>query len=275
MSVLRYSGGLSSQEGRRQRKQLERELEQDRKRELARRLQALKDKLKSARRKRAGAVKEARAQCAEDRLLLRQRIAERRARALRELREAAAAERAAQRGTCTRTQAEAAARHEAAILEAERELKGEKQWADYLRGSDKRAKARERARAGTAKERREEDDDAIASHLEAHDLAHYVPVFRASSRHFKGSRNASRLEQVLEWIESGQAEEGLAAYLKRESDRQVRDYERQMQALQKEYERRLKTGNWEGWEHGGAPERGDAYEDDLPAYAGEVAGVPF
>jgi hypothetical protein len=168
-------------------KALMREIEKDRRAKVKARLLELKSEIAAARSARNAAIAEVRSDCRLKREELRQSCGLRRDRA--------------------KHLGETEVQRRARILSGERSDERAIRYADRskLRGT---AKAR-------ARERREEDDDAVRSNIDA-DM---IPVFDAVRKYIKGTLHRSRTEAFLEWAEENPGE--VIELRQRESDRHL------------------------------------------------------
>lgn len=281
--MLKPFEGWSRSQAKAYKKQLAKEHEREIKARIRKRIADIKAEIKGLKAKRRGAIAKAREECKAASKRLSERIAKRRKAVLERLRKAAAALREAEKGSCSVRKAEAAKEYDDAIRAAEAELREAESdrrfYAEMY--ANQRRRTRERATRATTKERKEEAFDRLVSDLEALELAHWIPAAKAWWRspitRKTGRRgNVTITEAFLDYIHD-EPEEWLQ-YADAAAHAYEKQLEREQRELEAEYRRRLRSGDWSGWEHGGIPEpepeRGDAYEDDLPAYE-PAPGDPF
>ncbi len=185
-------------------RQLRREIERERKRQVRERLASLRDQIRQARINRKQALEVIRDQCRAERKAVSIRCDVRRAEAREETRKA--------------------------VEERRREIGGVHSEEKIYREAD--ARQRKASVRSTARERRQEDDDAVRNNLPV-DL---VPVFNSVRRAIKGGPRKSRTEAFLQWAEENPGEvmsvQSMAA--DRDVERLVAEYEQ----LQREERRR-------------------------------------
>jgi hypothetical protein len=151
-------------------------------------LAALRVKIDAAKTERRQMVRAAREACRTALLSVRERQAVERRRLTLEHQ----AERAGGRAACAAGKAEAKERGHGLEDAAKGELRDERVFQRQIRHAGKRPPER-----STARERAQEDDDAVRNNLPPE----LVPVFDKHRRSFKGSPRRSRTEQFLEWAE--------------------------------------------------------------------------
>jgi hypothetical protein len=176
-------------------------------------LAALRTKIEAAKSERRQMVRAARATCRTALLSVRERQAAERRRLTLEHQ----AEREHGRVACATGKSEAKARGHGLESAAKGELREERVFQRQVRRAGKKPPKR-----STARERAQEDDDAVRSNLPPE----LVPVFDKHRRSFKGSPRRSRTEQFLEWAEENpdevlalqqaEADEALKALLREE-----------------------------------------------------------
>lgn len=151
-------------------------------------LAALRAKIDAAKAERRVMVRAARESCRTALLSVRERQAAERRRLTLEHQ----AERERGRVACTTGKTEAKQRGHGLENAAKGELREERVFQRQIRRAGKKPPDR-----STARERAQEDDDAVRNNLPAE----LVPVFDKHRRSFKGSPRRSRTEQFLEWAE--------------------------------------------------------------------------
>jgi hypothetical protein len=176
-------------------------------------LAALRAKIEAAKAERRVMVRAARESCRAALLSVRERQAAERRRLTLEHQ----AEREHGRVACAIGKSEAKARGHGRENLAKGELREERVFQRQIRRAGKKPPER-----STARERAQEDDDAVRNNLPPE----LVPVFDKHRRSFKGSPRRSRTEQFLEWAEENpdevlalqqaDADEALKALLREE-----------------------------------------------------------
>lgn len=151
-------------------------------------LAALRTKIDAAKAERRQMVRAAREACRTALLSVR----ERQAAARRRLTLEHQAEREHGRVACVTGKTEAKEHGHALEHTATRNLREERAFQRQIRRAGKKPPER-----STARERAQEDDDAVRNNLPPE----LVPVFEKHRRSFKGSPRRSRTEQFLEWAE--------------------------------------------------------------------------
>jgi hypothetical protein len=189
-------GGLSRAEGRRQRKDLEKQIAADLRLRARAKLRELTQAIRDAKVRRKEAIADARRTCREGRLAVRERIKALRRRVLEELRALVRAERTGARERCTTAKREAKS-HEP-IERARRELVAERQYRRELAMIERgqREKKREMKRA-SRRERQSESDDEVRANISP-DM---VPLFEQVKHRIKAGPRASRTEVFLRYAE--------------------------------------------------------------------------
>jgi hypothetical protein len=198
------------------RKKLQRELAEHLREKDRAALGALRAKIEAARAERRHMVRGARDACRTALLLLRERQAAERRRLTLEHQ----AERDHGRVTCVT--GKTSAKEQGLELEhaARRTFKEDRIFQRQIRHAGKR-----RPERSTARERRDEGDDAVRNNLPAE----LVPVFDKHRKSIKGSARRSRTEQFLEWAEENPDE--VLAVQQAEADRALKELLRQEREL--------------------------------------------
>jgi len=189
---------MTAAQGRRQRKQLMRDIARDERRKQRSQLAELKTALRAARTERRGSLAEAKAACRLGRKEVRARIAEMRARALADLRAGVAAEKELAKEACATGLGQARelrTTHERAraALAAERQFRAEMRRIE--RGN--KARQRELAPRVRARELRTESDDTVRQNIPP-ELA---GLFERVKSHIRGTDRMSRTEAFLHYAE--------------------------------------------------------------------------
>lgn len=213
------------------RKKLQRELAEDLREKDRAALGLLRARIKHARVERKGMLRVARQSCHTARAALKERQAVQRA----EFVQAQRFERVLERTTCSTGKESAKAKGAELELEAQRTLKDERALQRQVRRAGKAPALKVRS---TARERTQEDDDAVRGNLPPE----LVPVFDKVSRKIKGTPKRTRTEAFLDWAEENPdeiiavqqavADKGLRELLKqqRELGRTVRSTTRYKQS---------------------------------------------
>jgi hypothetical protein len=222
---------MSRVEGRRWKRQLEKQIRAEHRAEAKRLLLELRFSIRHAKAERREAVKAARAKCRTDRVDVRARVRELRARARAELRAAIALERRQAKETCATAQTWAKSlgtkvERARAALEAERTYRREMKRIE----AGNKARFREEKRA-SAKERRGESDDEVAGNLPPE----YLDLWERVKRSIRGGPRMSRTEAFLKYAEEHPDEllEGIEA----RTDAMIRELEQRERAAARELRR--------------------------------------
>jgi hypothetical protein len=222
---------MSRVEGRRWKRSLEKQIRAEHRAEAKRTLLELRFAIRHAKAERKGALRDAKTKCRTDRVDVRQRVRELRARARAELRAAIVLERRSAKETCATaltwakslgTKVERAR----AALEAERSYRREMRRIE----AGNKARRREEKRS-TARERRGESDDEVAGNLPPE----YLDLWERVKRSIHGSPRMSRTEAFLKYAEEHPAEllEGIEA----RTDAMIRELEAKERAAARELRR--------------------------------------
>ncbi|HEX2869865.1 MAG TPA: hypothetical protein VHP33_01390 [Polyangiaceae bacterium] len=179
-------------------------------------LAALRAKIDAAKAERRVMVRAARDTCRTALLSVRERQAAERRRLTLEHQ----AERERGRVACATGKTEAKQRGHGLESAAKSELRDERVFQRQIRRAGKKPPER-----STARERAQEDDDAVRNNLPAE----LVPVFDKHRRSFKGSPRRSRTEQFLEWAEENPDE--VLAVQQAEADEALKELLREERAL--------------------------------------------
>lgn len=190
-------------------KRLRREIEKERRAKYRARLVELRGLIRDARVKKAEAVIAVKVDCQQQRVALRESCANRKV----EARTAGAAEVARRRGE---------------VSEA-REID------KLVRKGGKPSRLR-----STARQRAQEDDDAVRSNLEAIDPA-YVTVFNSIKKHIKGGPRTTRTEAFLEWAQENPGD--LVDLLQHDADRYLAALLAEEARTRKELQRQGQSGS--------------------------------
>lgn len=198
------------------RRKLQRELAEHLRQKDRAALDALRTRIGSARAERRQMVRNARQACRTALLSLRERQAAERGRLTLEHH----AERDLGRTTCLTGKAQAKEKGLELEHAAERTLKEERIFQRQIRNAGKKPPSR-----STARERSQEDDDAVRNNLPPE----LVPVFDKHRKAIKGSARRSRTEQFLEWAAENPDE--VLAVQQAEADRALKKLLRQQREL--------------------------------------------
>lgn len=200
------------------RKKLQRELAEDLREKDRASLGLLRAQIKHARVERKGMLRVARQSCHTARAALKERQAVQRS----EFVQAQRFERVLERTTCATGKESAKAKGLELELGARRTLKDERALQRQVRRAGKAPALRARS---SARERSQEDDDAVRSNL-PHEL---VPVFDKVSRKIKGSPKRTRTEAFLDWAEENPDE--ILAVQQAVADKALRELLKQQREL--------------------------------------------
>lgn len=226
------------------RKKLQRELAEHLRVKDRAALGLLRAQIKHARVERIGMIRVARQSCHSAREALKARQAVQRA----EFVQAQRFERVLERTTCATGKESAKAKGLELELGARRTLKEERVLQRQVRRAGKAPATKVRS---TARERSQEDDDAVRSNLPPE----LVPVFDKVSRKIKGSPKRTRTEAFLDWAEENPDE--ILSVQQAVADKALREMLRQ----QRELGRTMRNTN--------------RYKQTPEQLAELLAGVPF
>jgi hypothetical protein len=193
---------LSDAEGRKNRRELMRQIAREHKKRDRDLLQKLRAKIRDVKARRKKAMCMVKGSCRRGRVLARQ-IAKEKVRAIRErarqeISETRKTETARARAACKARKDQVKRAALSARLTRKETLRAERALQAEIKRIDNWTKERKRAhRATTAKEAREESDDAVRSNIPS-DLR---PLFERVKRSIKGSSRMSRTEEFLHYAE--------------------------------------------------------------------------
>lgn len=205
---------------------LQKELAKDLREKDRAKLGLLRAKIQNARIERRGMLRAARASCQTARAELKARQAVQRA----EFVTAQRFERVVERQACSSGKESAKAKGAELETGARRSAKEEAIFQRQMRRGEKSAAVRQRARS-TARERAEEDDDAVRSNIPAELRA----VFDKVKRKIKGSPKRTRTEAFLDWAEENPDE--IIAVQQEAADKELRELLKQ----QREFGRTVRS----------------------------------
>jgi len=213
---------LSVQEAAKQRHALHRDIAKSHREKAAATLRDLREQLHVARTRRNAALTTAKGQCRAARLALRETANARRQRALAELRDTYAKERADARDVCALRKAEVHTEARDPIERAKGKWEAERKYQGDLRRIEQGNRERHRAvHRAHAEERRSESDDEVRANIQPDHQALWERVKRS----IKGSSRESRTEAFLRYAEQNPSE--VLEALGDDSDRVVRELEEQ------------------------------------------------
>ena len=198
------------------RRKLQREIAEHLREKDREALAALRARIDTAKAERRQMVRAARETCRTALLSVRERQAAERRRLTLEHQ----AERERGRVACVTGKADAKEQGHELERTAKRTLREERTFQRQIRRAGKKPPER-----STARERAQEDDDAVRNNLPAE----LVPVFDKHRRSFKGSPRRSRTEQFLEWAEENPDE--VLAVQQAEADEALRELLREERQL--------------------------------------------
>jgi hypothetical protein len=219
---------LTRAEGRRQRKEIERQIAADLKQKARATLRELGVAVREAKKSKAARVREARAACRQHRCLVKRRSIARRKRLLLELRDVTAQERRAARERCDVGRKRARESVETEIAKRRHELHHERAFqADMKRIEANNRSRRMQIHRASRGERRQESESEVLANIPA-ELA---PLWERVKRGIKGSTKRSRTEAFLEYAEGHpheiiEAQEGGIDATIRELERRQNEVER-------------------------------------------------
>ena len=217
--------GLSAAEARKQAKMLARERALELRKKDREKLRALRERIKEAKERRSRALTRARSLCRGAKLRVRAQVKELRKRERERLRREIDQMIAAERGTCAarkdrvRKAGHSVAEKRRKLLEEERRTQ-----ALIARGRKRAEKLHERS---SAKERRQESDDAVRGNLPPELRRVWDTV---KHKHRGSTGRASRTEAFLEWAESHP--EDVIRIRSDQADREVSQLVRQQHRLE-------------------------------------------
>ena len=191
---------LTAAEGKRQRKELLRDVERDLRAKARAKLAELRAKLRQLQAARASALRVQVERCKAEREAAKARAKEMRRRALEDLRAAIAAERLAAKTACSSAKHAARVTSKSDIERARAELLAEQRYQRDLRRIEQAnavQKRETRKRAATGHERRSESDDEVRANIPAE----YAALWERVKRSIKGDTRQTRTEAFLKYAE--------------------------------------------------------------------------
>ena len=213
---------LSVQEAAKQRHVLNRDIARSHREKAAETLRDLRAQLHVVRQRRNESLTKAKGHCRAERLALREKAHARRERALAELRDAYAKERAEARDVCLLRKAEVHTEARDPIERAKGKWEAERKYQGDLRRIEQGNRERHRAvHRAHAAERQSESDDQVLANIPPD----YQALFNRVKRTIKGSPRESRTEAFLRFAEENPGE--ILTALGDDSDRIVRELEEQ------------------------------------------------
>jgi hypothetical protein len=218
---------MSAAQGRRERKRLWQEINREARKRARAELRALRDALKDARAAKRLGMADVRQRCRTDRKALRVRVAELRAVARAELKEAVRLEKTTAAARCDAAKTRAGELR--TTLEQQRAaLAAERQYRAELRQIGKsQAQRKKEHRGASSAERRSESDDEVRMNLTP-DMAQ---VFDRVRGQIRGSDRQTRTEAFLKWAEEHPAE--VLRGLEDSAEKRVRELEAEERQLSK------------------------------------------
>jgi len=223
-------GGMTAAQARKQRKQLKSEIDAGHKRAALEKLATLRGNIAAARKSSKPRRAEAIELCRIGRSMAKEQAKRLRIEGRAAILEAIKQERLAAREACNQRKAKVREDVRSDVARARAELREEKAFQREIRGIEARARKQERPRT-SARERRQESDDAVRSNLPA-DL---VPLFERVKRQIKGSERESRTEAFLKYAEENEAE--VIAAIQERAEREIarlqRDEAKEVRALRR------------------------------------------
>lgn len=218
---MAFAVGLSKAEARKQAKALARERAIMLRDKDRRRLQSLREQIRQAKQREREAMKRARALCKRARDRVRLEVATLRARERARLNREIAEMRAAERAACRARKARVRAAGGSLSRKRRAELLEERRTQEIIRRAERRV---ERQAKSTARERRQESDDAVRGNLPPE----LRPLWDKFKGDFRNTKRATRTEAFLEWAEANPEE-----VLRMQSDQAERDVVRLVREREK------------------------------------------
>ena len=189
---------LSPAEGRRQRRELMRQITRDQRSQQREHLVDLRAQVRQARAERRAALVDAKTRCRNERRAVRERLQALRERVLQDLQETVAGERAAAKETCSIRQNEAR-RVSDRIKRVRAELEAERAFQRDMRRIDRANRQRTRqAHRTTAAEHRSQSDDTVVGNIPPE----LVSLWERVKRSIRGFRPHEQDRAFLEYAES-------------------------------------------------------------------------
>jgi hypothetical protein len=213
-------GGLTAAQAKKQKKALEREIKASHQKAALETLASLRGQLSAARRsgkpKRADAVE----LCKIGRSMAKEQAKRLRVEGRAAIRAAIVEEKKAAREACDARKAKVKEDVKSDVARARAELKEERAYQREIRNIEANVRKRERPRS-SAKERRQESDDAVRQNIPAE----LLPLFEKVKRQIKGSDRESRTEAFLHYAEENPGE--LDALIEASAEREIARLERE------------------------------------------------
>jgi len=213
-------GGLTAAQAKRQRKQLEKEIAHGHKRAALEKLAKLRGQIAAARQSKKPKRADAIALCKVGRTMAKEQAKRLRVEGRAAIRAAIEDEKKAARESCDARKAKVKGDVSSEVARARAELKEERAFQREIKRIESHARRRERPRS-TAKERRQESDDAVRQNIPP-ELA---PLFEKVKRQIKGSERESRTEAFLKYAEENPGE--LAEVIEAEAEREIARLQRE------------------------------------------------
>lgn len=213
-------GGLTAAQAKKQKRALEREIKVSHQKAALEKLASLRWQIAAARRsgkpKRADAVE----LCKIGRSMAKDQAKRLRVEGRAAIRAAIVEEKKAAREACDARKAKVKEDVKSDVARARAELKEERAYQREIRNIEANVRKRERPRS-SAKERRQESDDAVRQNIPAE----LLPLFEKVKRHIKGSDRESRTEAFLHYAEENPGE--LDALIEASAEREIARLERE------------------------------------------------
>jgi hypothetical protein len=223
---------LTPAQGRKQRRELMRDIEREHRREAHEKLGHLRQQIRDAKQLRRTALVQAKARCRAERLAARARAREMRRRALEELREAVRREQAVARETCVADLAAACAIADK-VQRGRAELEAERMYQRELRRIERGNRAaRLETKRASGRERRRESDDEVEGNLPRE----FVSLWHRVKGRIRGSDRMTRTEAFMEYAHNHPAEVLVA--LEDRTEEVIRELEARERQARRELKRK-------------------------------------
>ncbi len=213
---------LTRKQAKEQRRGIQRDINRDLKMKERAKLLATRQKLRDAHAHKKERMKELVERCRSERLTIRARLKEMRARILQELHDTARLERQAARDACLLRKGDGKTTCATAIACARRDYLAEKTYQQDMRRIERANRERHRAARvhRSRAERRSESDDEVRQNISAE----LVALFERVKRSIKAMPRMSRTEVFLKYAEENPHE--VFAVIEDKTERLIRDLER-------------------------------------------------
>lgn len=227
---------LSRKQGAEQRRSIKRDIDRDLRKKAKEKVKGLRTKLVDARAHKKERMKELVLRCRAERLTVRTKLQEMRARVLHDLRETVRVEREAARQACVLRKGDATSSCGSAVECARNDYRAEKQYQADLRRIDRDNRVRHgmARKHVTRAERRGESDDEVTQNIPSE----LVGLFQRVKKRIKASARISRTEAFLKYAEEHPHE--VFEVIEEKAERMIRDLERKHTEAEREMRRARK-----------------------------------